>query len=271
MPTNNFDDTFEEESVFEENSEVDENLGEVDRRFDLAYCYRVLLKQSLFENANSATLTVEKEVRAFIRNRLEVLMGVSSEDQSSSGFTFEESIALKALAQKMLDNSTVLNTKSHKKSKFAADLRTNGAKMHMAEPKPKKHKTDSFQQENKSSKTNKKIKLSPESEISNTGMGPVEENCMPTPEGALASDGKHYYEGQIIEENGQKFKIKIQEVEGHKYVLRQNVTAQVIPSNRVPMPNSYQMEQISRQQALDSLQNLDPLASVAVQQFTETK
>ena len=234
---------------------------EVDRRFDIAYCYRLLLQQPLFDEGLSASEIVEEEIRAFVRQRLEVLMGVTSDlnEVAFTTFSQEEIVALKALAGKILGNQGGEEKKTKTKSSETQQQVT--APRHNIHPANKKKKTTL---EGKGAQSVVANNLNKKKSTDS----PKKENNLEL--GELASDQKTYYEGQIIEENGQKFKIKIQEIEGNKYVLKQNITGQVGSPNRIAMPSSYQLEQISRQQAIDSLKNLDPLAATAVQ-LTQTE
>lgn len=242
-----------------------ETDSEVDRRFDMAYCYRLLLKQSFFEDDTSASEIVESEIRAFIRQRLEVLMGVTADlnEVAGSKFTHEEIVALKALAGKVL-GQTQAPEKKKTTTKFTESNTIE------KERRPKRRNTAVVTANDPESFRGAVKAESPSGSKPNSY--PQSESVAPSsaPKGELATDHKNYYEGQIIEENGQKFKIKIQEIEGNKYVLKQNITGQVGSPNRIAMPTSFQLEQISRQQAIDSLQNLDPLAATAVQ-LTQTE
>lgn len=236
------------------------DLLDVDKRFDLAYCYRTLLKQSLFSAPTEASNTVQNEIRGFIRHRLGVLMGVSEDNTYGQTFSKQELLALKALATKIISNSELAEEPTPQSTEVPkqATVQANSTPS-KKEPKKKLKK-----------EVSKKQKAEFEPPLESEPYLP-ETAAYQAPEGTLASDGKYYHEGQVIEEDGQKFRIKIQEVEGKKYVLRQNVTPQAIPSNRMPMPNASQMEQLSRQQALDSLQNLGPLGLTAVEHLTQVK
>lgn len=241
------------------------NLQEVEKRFDLAHCYRTLLKQPLFPSPTEASNAVQNELRAFMRERMGALMGLTPEkDTGGSTFSKTEVIALKALAAKILGQGDSAKEEQEVEAKEQEKIKKYTEVKKSAKVEEKKVKS-------KLAKTNNKIKPPPESTNSAAEMGSAEETSFSAPEGALASDGNYYHEGQIVEENGQKFKIKIQEVEGNKYVLRQNVTPQVVPNNKIPMPSSAQMEQLSRQQALDALQNIGPLGLAAVQNLTQTE
>ncbi len=85
-------------------------LGEAIKRIEQAKLYETLLKHRLF-GADSARPeiinAVEKEIKAFILSRLEVLLGIRAESQAAparaeSPFSPEETEALRAIASKLL-------------------------------------------------------------------------------------------------------------------------------------------------------------------------
>ncbi len=85
--------------------EVLEDLSAAEARLDVAQAYRMLLSGSLFSNPTSGSARVEQEVRAFAKDRLEVLLGVRPEvqkKQATDVFTEEEIDALKKLANATL-------------------------------------------------------------------------------------------------------------------------------------------------------------------------
>jgi hypothetical protein len=109
----------EEEEAQEEGEsdvELDNYMSEVDKRLEVASFYRALLKNPLFNGTRdkgSAATVVEKEVRAFCRSRLAVLMGLKPETSAtptavSSPFTTEQTEALIAVANKLIANSRTI-------------------------------------------------------------------------------------------------------------------------------------------------------------------
>lgn len=82
-----------------------QKIQKVQDRLDMAHCYRLLLDQSLFDAASPAAVKVDAEVREFVCQRLEILMGVQPEvrgktvDQATEVFTSTEIKMLKALAK----------------------------------------------------------------------------------------------------------------------------------------------------------------------------
>jgi hypothetical protein len=97
----------------------DEHMSEVEKRLEVASYYRVLLNDSLFTDGSEAARMVEKEVRTFIKQRLEVLLGMKAEKQqvvveSKKEFTDPEVAALKALAAKVIGKPALVETTAPK-------------------------------------------------------------------------------------------------------------------------------------------------------------
>lgn len=80
-----------------------QKIQKVQDRLDMAHCYRLLLDQSMFDTATPAAQRVDSEIREFVCQRLEILMGVQPEarraDQVTEVFTGTEIKVLKALAK----------------------------------------------------------------------------------------------------------------------------------------------------------------------------
>jgi hypothetical protein len=88
------------DELTEEEQEEDASayMGEVDKRLEVATYYRELLKASLFAGGGSTARIVEREVRAFVRHRLEILLSIRGETaRVEAQFTNEEVVALKGL------------------------------------------------------------------------------------------------------------------------------------------------------------------------------
>lgn len=93
-----------------------EELSEVEKRFDLASYYKLLLKHDFFDVVSPQGRQVEQEIRAFIKNRLEVLLGMrDSKDTAAIGpppqFSSKEVSALKAIAARVLEKPIILTEK----------------------------------------------------------------------------------------------------------------------------------------------------------------
>ncbi len=78
--------------------EIDEVMSEAEKRFEVAQYYKLLLQDSLFQNQTAASERVESEIRAFIKERLGVLLGVKSAGNSTAGFSPEQVSILTSFA-----------------------------------------------------------------------------------------------------------------------------------------------------------------------------
>lgn len=88
-----------QQPVMETLEEVDEAMSEAERRFEIAQYYKLLLKDSLFQNRNETADIVENEIRGFIRERLGVLLGVKTAPAATSGFTPDQVAVLASFAE----------------------------------------------------------------------------------------------------------------------------------------------------------------------------
>lgn len=84
-------------------SSVDDMLLEAERRFAKARYYETLIKEPIFENDPSpSAVEVVAEIQRYARERLSVLLGITTEKTETEVFTSEEISILKAMAAKLL-------------------------------------------------------------------------------------------------------------------------------------------------------------------------
>lgn len=104
------------ESLEEQHQQFDERMSEVESRLEVAQYYKVLLNDDLFDNTSECAKTVQKEIRGFVKSRLEFLLGIKSEVKATTeqkvAFTLEEVTALKALASKVMGKPQLLEVKN---------------------------------------------------------------------------------------------------------------------------------------------------------------
>jgi hypothetical protein len=91
----------------EQEQAIDDQMSDVEKRLEIASYYRLLLRENLFDNDSEAGATVLKEVRGFIKDRLQVLLGLKAEKvavvaPAQKLFSDDQLQALKALANKVL-------------------------------------------------------------------------------------------------------------------------------------------------------------------------
>lgn len=104
--------------------DLESQMSEVEARFEVAQYYRLLLNDSLFQDPPNPSVAnrVETEIRAFIKTRMQALMGIAV-DAPGKIFSDSEvqvlrtlaqpdvSEALKALAAKVLKKPAILDAK----------------------------------------------------------------------------------------------------------------------------------------------------------------
>ena len=103
-----------EETPSEEEANEDASLADVDTRLEIADYYRAILRQSFFRAETATAKIVDREIRTFVRERLEILLGIRAKKEASpppveSPFDEEEVAALKLLAEKVIRRPTVLS------------------------------------------------------------------------------------------------------------------------------------------------------------------
>ena len=52
------------------------DISEIEKRLEVASHYRSLLNRPLFDKTNEATDQIQSEIRSFVQERLEVLLGM---------------------------------------------------------------------------------------------------------------------------------------------------------------------------------------------------
>lgn len=135
--------TTNEEAVETTSADEDEQLmAKAEKRLEIANYYKSLLQNSLFDIPDEAAQRVESEVRAFVRSRLEVLLGMRAEKpvvQQAAQFTKDEVMALKKLAEKLIGQPKLLdNTPKAKPVQVKAVPVPNKVKAPEAPKLPKK-------------------------------------------------------------------------------------------------------------------------------------
>ena len=199
---------------------------ELERRLELAYLYRLILNENLFEGDDSeCKRVVESEIRAFIRSRLEFLMGIKKEpiqnQQVELPFDKEEMAVLKALIKA-----------ARKKPEIAENVKIEN------KPQPSLKKVSNV--ENKSNATKspslRKTTTRNKNSVQPQTQPPVtQQNSTPS-----------YKDGDIIEKGGVQFRIK--EVNG--VFLEVPIQKPKVVSPRAkPMPSPMQISTLASMEA----------------------
>lgn len=89
----------------EKNEQEEKEMSEVELRLEEANWYRALLSNSLFNSGGPIAEKVEAEVRAFVKSRLRILLGLEAEKKAQAPvFSDAEVLALRGLAARITGN-----------------------------------------------------------------------------------------------------------------------------------------------------------------------
>lgn len=230
--------------------DLDEQLAEVDQRVELIQYYRSLLIHDFFDGDNTASaVSVQSEVRQFIRGRLKVLLGMEVEREvvkEQPLFNAEELAALKALAAKVMGKPALIEKPASPTPHAPKQPPT----LKKAAPPPTPAATPV---------TTKKAqpKAAPKAAKTVQATKPQQ----PKPQGGKGG-------GKVINENGKVYKIVL--VDGKE--VKMDITPQARPVGAVPFPTPTgpQATSISENQAkIEASSYADPLVNVVVQKAME--
>jgi hypothetical protein len=251
----------------------DPDLADVDRRLEVADHYRAILNHEFFDDTESpAAQIVDREIRAFVRERLEVLLGLRiprEPVEAVNPFSDEEIKALKAIAAKVLGQRPTPTDKQSAVRKISIQPQTKSmsrskpqARKIPAPPpapstKPKAKPGPKPKQEQAQAPEPKQEPESASKQLAPTTIDNPEVQTFVSHEGKSVT----LTEGEIIEENGQRFIVSRNE-KGTLY--RKNITGQVVPKNRLPPMTPQQLSLISQQQAEAQIAALDQATGLAV-------
>jgi hypothetical protein len=92
----------------DEDEAIDPQFVEAEERIRTAQYYRLLLEDSFFSDRSPTARKVEKEIRTFVRQRMEVLLGMRVEATAAeSPFSPEQVEALKFVANRVIEKPSV--------------------------------------------------------------------------------------------------------------------------------------------------------------------
>lgn len=253
-------------------SDETDDLLDVDLRLETADYYRAILRHSFFEVEGQAAQIVDREIRGFIRERLEVLLGLREKAaapaivQAKLPFDDNEVDALKALAARVLKKPSVVEERPLVK-KMGTPPPARQAVQVPKKPVVKRIPAPAPAPSSKPVVAAKKpAPAPPVAEKPRAKPGP-KPKPKPNPEDAQtfvsAVTGKPVtlVEGEVIEENGKKFLVCRNEA-GTLY--RKDISGQVMPANRPPPMSPQQISIMSEMQAREQLNSIDDLTGMAI-------
>lgn len=281
-----------EDAVQEEQLDTDPELADVDLRLETADYYREILKHEFFDttspNVSPAAGVVDREIRVFIRERLEVLLGIRNPrtPESVAGqFEEDEVQALKIVAAKLLQKPGLIQDVRPTVKKMATPAPTPKPQAPQSRPKPQMKKIAAPAQ---APSTKPKVKPQPVQPAkqaakpqaktnpnagNKSGTKMVSDSDSPTPltqtfkDVILDASGRErivettLVEGEVISEDGQRYQVVRNEL-GALY--RKNITGQAMPTNRIPPMSAQQMSMYSQSQAESVVGAMDERMGLAV-------
>ena len=252
--------------------EEDPALQDVDLRLEIADYYRAILKHPFFDTSVAAAKLVDSEIRGFIRERLEVLLGLRSPRESTEPvfqFTEEEAKALKIIAAKVNGKPSLVTggpsvnkmpTPTAKKPTTPVVRPKPAVRKIPAPPPAPSTKPAPKPAVAKKPEAPKKPEAKPQTK-------PAAKKPEPKPTGDAqtyintAGQTVTLVEGEVIEENGRKYKVVRNEA---GTLFRRDITGQVVAPGRIPPMSVQQMSIMSQQQAEAQLAALDETTGIAI-------
>ena len=255
----------------QEESELD--LADVDTRLETADYYRAILQHQFFDVKSEASVVVDREIRAFIKERLEVLLGIRSPKASAAQqFTPEEAQALKSIAN--VETVTALDAVAKKvMGKAGASL------VQPAAPAPvvKKMPPPAAKPAKIPPARAKPVVKQIQPPAAKAKVVPEIKQPAPTPQikkaekKAIDGESQTYVnsegnevtlvEGAIIEEEGRRYRVVMNE-RGTLY--RRDITGQVTGNVKRPVMTRQQMELESRMAAEQHVATMGEAAGFAL-------
>lgn len=241
--------------------EEEDELADVDARLETADHYRAILNHQFFDADSAASRVVDREIRAFIKERLEILLGIRSPRAADvAQFTEEEAEALKTLADP--DVTRALGAVAKKV------LGKTGPAIIESTPKPLLKKVPA------PVKTSVKAVVSAKPEVKKVPAPPAKAKVA-TPKKAEAKppanatqqtyvnhDGQNVtlIEGEILNEDGRRYRVVKNE---HGTLYKRDITGQVVSAGYRP-PTKEQVEIESRIAAEQHISSFGESAGLAL-------
>jgi hypothetical protein len=253
-------------------SDEDAALADVDLRLETADYYRAILNHAFFDVASEASQIVDREIRAFIRERLEILLGLRSPKvpvavAAPAQFADDEVKALKLLATKVLNKPALAEASKPMVRKMAMPVPE-------AKPairaKPQARKIPAPPPAPSTKPKAKAVVAKPTPSVPAPAAPVVARKFESSPDrtgvtqtyiDANTNRKVTLTEGEIIEEEGRRYKVVANE-KGTLY--RRDITGQVTNPRRVPPQSIREMEILSQQHAQQSLATLDSTTGAAI-------
>lgn len=222
-----------DEELSEQEEILDEELAEAEHRFNLGSYYRQLAKGGIFKDSSEAAKIVDAEVRAFARERMAVLLNLSTAPKPQAELPFNEDQI--AVLQWLAD-------RYREKQQQAASQPTVQSPAPPAKPLPPQAAKPSMPQ------------VTPLAPPANAQAAPAKpRKKVPVAAAKQPAEEKVNYDliadGVVFVEKNKHWKFVTNPETGVRIKMSVSLKNQVIPPHRRRMPTDQELIMISAQQA----------------------
>ena len=207
------------EATEEDVQEYQDFLTRADKRLDMAQYFRLLIDSPLFEEQNDTTRIVEKQVGIFIRGKLNELLGIERPRQEVvQQFTDEEADVLRAIIAKVTKTPSIVTPPT---------------------PSPVRR------QEARPQPTVRQVRAAP------VKAAVAAKPTVPTAPAAKKTEKvkeEKKASSDIKKDKAGRLKKAVVNEDGN--LVEIDVTPQVVPTNRVPMPTGSALSSATQQTAM---------------------
>lgn len=215
-----------EDDILEQEEQLDEELAEAEHRFNLGSYYRQLAKGGIFKDGTEAAKIVDAEVRAFARERMAILLNLSTAPKPKIEMPFSD---------RQIEVLQVLADRYDDKLRQGS---TPVVRPLLPPPHP---------QALQSARPTTPV-ITPLTSPANAQRAPIKARKKPTDK-PVTVNYDAIPDGEVFLENGKHYKLVTNPENGQRLKMKVNLEKQVTPPNRTPMPSASDMETLSAQQA----------------------
>ncbi|MBA3354286.1 MAG: hypothetical protein H0U23_17985 [Blastocatellia bacterium] len=226
-----------------DDDESEDYMGEVDKRLEVTSYYRELLRGSLFEANSEAARIVEKEVKKYVRERVEILLGIKTVTEKVTApaplpFDEQEVTALKMLASKLIGNPALASERKPQEPVLRQVAAPKPAPAPVIARRPTPAAPAPVEKKAKASEPKASAPAAPVAPVVAAPKAPPAEPEQPTKKGRVAGS---ISKTVVNPETGTEVEITVPKIQR--------------PRGALPFPSAQQMSLITAQQANQSVMN----------------
>jgi hypothetical protein len=203
---------YQENEVSEEVNTAIVEMSEVEKRLQKAVLYQQWASGNLYDQKTPSTIEVEAEFREFALSQLNKLIGIKQQEpEVKSSFDEQEIVALKTLAQMVINNPSLLGGK--KQVKEPARVQQTAVKQAVTKPRSEPVKPAAkpvgrpklIKQEVPQEIV---VKPAPIAQPAQIRQSPQPQQTRPVSNQPAKRGPQFYKDGEQVEEGGKKYEIK---------------------------------------------------------------